>query len=76
MRQVSLQQIFVLVPPAVSRYLRFALSILIKVLRQMPSAAIAWPQGEELLELSGYVSMQHPLLQGVFGSTDGLNLPC
>ena len=76
MRQVSLQQIFALVPSTVSRYLRFALSILIKVLRWMPSAAIAWPQGEEFLELSGYVSMRHPLLQGVFGSIDGLNLPC
>ena len=57
MRQVSLQQVFALVPSTMSRYLRFALSILIKVLRWMPSAAIAWPQGEEFLELSGYVSM-------------------
>jgi len=64
------------VPSTVSRYLRFALSILIKVLRQMPSAAIAWPRGEEFLELSGYVSTRHPLLQGVFGLIDGLNLPC
>lgn len=76
MRQVSLQQIFALVPSTVSRYLRFALSILIKVLRQMPSAAITWPRGEEFFELSGYVSTRHPLLQGVFGSIDGLNLPC
>ena len=76
MRQVSLQQIFALVPSTVSRYLRFALSILIEVLRQMPSAMVAWPQGEEFLELSGYVSMRHPLLHGVFGSIDGLNLPC
>ena len=76
MRQVSLQQIFALVPSTVSRYLRFALFILMRVLRQMPSAAIAWPRGDEFLELSGYVSMRHPLLQGVFGSIDGLNLPC
>jgi len=76
MRQISLQQIFALVPSTVSRYLHFALSILLKVLRQMPHAAITWPQGDEFLELSGYVSMRHPLLQGVFGSIDGLNLPC
>lgn len=76
MRQISLQQIFALVPSTVSRYLRFALSILLKVLRQMPHAAITWPRGDEFLELSGYVSMRHPLLQGVFGSIDGLNLPC
>lgn len=76
MRQLSLQQIFALVPSTVSRYLRFALSILLKVLRQMPGATIAWPRGDEFLELSGYVSMRHPLLNGVFGSIDGLNLPC
>jgi hypothetical protein len=76
MRQISLQQIFALVPSTVSRYLRFALSILLEVLRQMPHATITWPQGDEFLELSGYVSMRHPLLQGVFGSIDGLNLPC
>jgi len=76
MRHVSLQQIFALVPSTVSRYLRFALSILLKVLRQMPHAKITWPQGDEFLELSGYVSIRHPLLQGVFGSIDGLNLPC
>jgi hypothetical protein len=76
MRQISLQQIFALIPATVSRYLRFALSILLEVLRQMPQATIAWPQGDEFLELSGYVSVRHPLLQGVFGSIDGLNLPC
>lgn len=76
MRQVSLQQIFALVPSTVSRYLRFALSILLEVLRWMPHAAIKWPQGDEFLELSGHVSARHPLLQGVFGSIDGLKLPC
>lgn len=76
MRQISLQQIFALIPATVSRYLRFSLSILLKVLRQMPQATIAWPQGDEFFELSGYVSARHPLLQGVFGSIDGLNLPC
>jgi len=42
----------------------------------MPHATITWPQGDEFLELSGYVSMRHLLLEGVFGSIDGLNLPC
>jgi hypothetical protein len=76
MRQLSLQQIFALVPSTVSRYLRFALSILLKVLKEMPRAAIAWPRGDEFIELSGYVAARHPLLDGVFGSIDGLNLPC
>lgn len=76
MRQVSLQQIFALVPSTVSRYLQFALSILLMVLQRMPHTAIAWPQGDDFLELSGYVAARHPLLHGVFGSIDGLNLPC
>ena len=76
MRQVSLQQIFALVPSTVSRYLQFTLSTLLEVLKGMPSAAITWPHGHEFLELSGYVSARHPLLEGVFGSIDGLNLPC
>ena len=76
MRYVNLQQIFALVPSTISRYLKFALSNLLEVLRQMPHAAITWPRGDEFLELSGYVSMRHPLLHGVFGSIDGLNLPC
>ena len=49
MRQVSLQQIFALVPSTVSRYLCFALSFLLKVLRQMPHVTIAWPRSEEFL---------------------------
>ena len=76
MRNVSLQQIFALTPSTVSRYLRFARMILLRVLRQLRDARIAWPQGEEFSELSSYVSARHPLLDGVFGSIDGLNLPC
>ena len=76
MWQLSLQQIFALIPSTVSRYLRFTLSILLEVLKGMLSAAITWPHGDEFLELSGYMSMCHPLLEGVFGSINGLNLPC
>ena len=42
----------------------------------MPGARIAWPHGHEFFKLSSYVSMRHPLLDGVFGSIDGLNLLC
>lgn len=76
MRHVSLQQIFALTPSTVSRYLRFARTILLRVLQQLSDARITWPRGEEFLELSSYVSARHPLLDGVFGSIDGLNLPC
>ena len=42
----------------------------------MDSARICWPQGDEFHDLSQLVSDRHPLLSGVFGSIDGLNLPC
>ena len=76
MRHVSLQQIFALTPSTVSRYLRFSRTILLMVLQRLRDARIAWPQGEEFFELSSYVSAHHPLLGGVFGSIDRLNLPC
>jgi hypothetical protein len=41
----------------------------------MDSARICWPQGDEFHELSQLVSDRHPLLSGVFGSIDGLNIP-
>ena len=65
MRQISLQQIFALVPSTVSRYLKFALSILLKVLKEMPNASITWPRGHEFINLSSCVSVRHPLLDGV-----------
>ena len=62
MQQLSLQQIFTLIPSTVSRYLRFTLSILLNVLRQMPDAVITWPQGNKFFKLSCYVSSFHLLL--------------
>lgn len=76
MHQISLQQIFALVPSTTSRYIATALPLLIETLRSMDSARICWPQGDEFHELSQLVSNRHPLLSGVFGSIDGLNLPC
>jgi hypothetical protein len=43
MREISLQQIFALVPSTVSRYIQFSLDILLAVLRQIPDARIRWP---------------------------------
>lgn len=76
MHQISLQQIFALVPATTSRYITTALPLLVETLRSMHSARICWPQGDEFQELSQLVSNRHPLLAGVFGSIDGLNLPC
>ena len=76
MRQHTLSQIFALVPATVSRYLLTALPLLLDTLKNMPDAQITWPSGHEFHELSALVLRRHPLLNGVFGSIDGLNLPC
>lgn len=75
MSEVSLQQIFALIPSTVSRYITFSLPILLEVLKQMPQASIQWPEGDQFQELNDLVVARHPLLSGAFGTMDGLNLP-
>jgi hypothetical protein len=75
MLDVSLAQIFALVPATISCYLNFSLSILLSVLRVMPDSRIQWPTGDEFQALTSLVSSRHPLLTGAFGTMDGLNLP-
>jgi hypothetical protein len=75
MREISLQQIFALIPSTVSRYINFGLTILLRTLRSMPDAAIRWPKGSEFEELNNLIISRHPLLTGAFASIDGLNLP-
>jgi hypothetical protein len=76
MREISLQQIFALVPSTVSRYIHFSLDILLAVLRQIPDARIQWPSNiEEFQALNDLIITRHPLLEGAFASIDGLNLP-
>lgn len=72
MQEVSLQQIFALVPATVSRYINFALGILLNILKRIPEAAITWPEGDEFQELNDLVVARHSLLTGTM---DGLNLP-
>jgi hypothetical protein len=43
MREVSLMQIFVLIPTIISCYLHFSLSILLHTLKNIPEAFIQWP---------------------------------
>ncbi|TDL21495.1 hypothetical protein BD410DRAFT_749630 [Rickenella mellea] len=75
MHEVSLQQIFALIPTTVSRYNNFSLSILLKTLRGLPEAAITWPAEEVKFQyLTELVVARHSLLRGAFGSIDGLNL--
>ena len=43
MREISLQQIFAIIPSTVSRYTTFGLLILLSTLRKMPEGQICWP---------------------------------
>jgi hypothetical protein len=75
MLEVSLAQVFALVPSTVSRYITFTLKILLLTLRRMKEAQIRWPLDEEFQEYNNLVLARHPLLVGAFGTMDGLNLP-
>lgn len=74
--EISLQLIFALTPSTTSRYIDFALRILLDTLRTMPECVIAWPQGTQFEEYAALVQARHRLLFGAFGTIDGLNLPC
>lgn len=75
MPDVAIQQIFALIPTTVSRYRKWALDILLRVLRQLPEARIAWwRDGEECEADNALIRARHPLLGGAIGSIDGLNI--
>lgn len=77
MTEVSLQQIFALVPSTVTRYITFSLEILLQTLCRMPEGAIRWLKDHsEFRECSDLVEERHHLLRGAFATIDGLNLPC
>lgn len=74
MLEISLQQIFALVPTTVSCYIKFAMMILLKTLQAMPEAKICFPKTtEELTEYTDLICARHPLLRGAFASIDGLS---
>ena len=76
MLEISLQQIFALIPTTVSRYITFGLQILLETLRVLPDAAIRWPVHDlEFQDDSDLIVARHPRLDGAFASVDGLNLP-
>lgn len=76
MRQVSLKQIFTLIPSSVSRYISFALDILYDVITTMPNAAINWPHNAaKFEECNALIVNRHPCLLGAFRDVNGLNLP-
>jgi hypothetical protein len=76
MREISLQQIFALIPTTVSRYITFCLDIILETLRDMPDSAIQWPRTTAICEhYNDLIVNRHPLLDGAIASIDGLNLP-
>ena len=75
MLEVSLSQIFAIIPTTISHYITFTLGILLFTLKHMKDAQIQWPVGNEFEENNSLILARHPLLIGAFGSMDGLNLP-
>ncbi|KAJ7112687.1 hypothetical protein C8R44DRAFT_833151 [Mycena epipterygia] len=47
MHAISLQQVFVLIPSTVLRYITFGLKLLLGILRWMPDTAIQWPEHDD-----------------------------
>ena len=76
MREISLQQIFALIPTTVSRYITFCLEIFLETLCDMPDTAIKWPCTTAICEqYNDLIVNCHPLLDGAIASINGLNLP-
>ena len=77
MLEISLQQIFTLTPSTLSQYLDFAQHILFVTLKHIPAANVTFPQTFRDIEFySSLIAARHPLLEGAFGSIDGLSLKC
>lgn len=73
MPDTALQQIFSLIPTTFSRYCRFALSVLLDVLKVLPGSRIKWWAHDELEEDNNLVLARHPLLSDAIGSINGVN---
>ncbi|KAF8805213.1 hypothetical protein BYT27DRAFT_7224925 [Phlegmacium glaucopus] len=75
MLEVTLQQVFALTPTVLSRYLEFAEDILYNTLHSLEEGSISMPHtAQEFQHFSNLICMRHPLLEGAFGSIDGLSL--
>jgi hypothetical protein len=74
MPEVSLQQIFALIPTTTSQYINFSFSILLAALHKIQEASILWPEGDEFKKLADLVIAWHHLLTRAFGTMDGVNL--
>ncbi|CUA71478.1 Cytoplasmic dynein 2 heavy chain 1 [Rhizoctonia solani] len=75
MNETSLQEMFALVPSVLSRYIEFALGILLNVLKTIREARISWPTPAKMQKYSQVINDRHPNIVGAFGFLDGLSLP-
>jgi len=76
MLDISLMEIFALIPSTITQYIQFSVTILLAVLRlrTIPEAEVRYPEGEEFQDNNNLIVARHPLLMGAFGSMDSLNL--
>ncbi|KAB5589204.1 DDE family endonuclease [Ceratobasidium theobromae] len=78
MNETALQIIFALVPSTVSRYINFAMDLLLDVLERIPEGRLCWPTPDVMHISLEIINRKHPnaqYLAGAFGFMDGLNLP-
>jgi hypothetical protein len=75
MLEVSLQQIFSLIPTTVTRYLNFSKPLLLDTLKHIPEGHIRFTQPDQFASDNALIRQRHPLLEGAFASIDGLALP-
>ncbi|KAE8261163.1 hypothetical protein A4X09_0g7703 [Tilletia walkeri] len=74
-RQKSIALVFGLTPAAVSRSIWSGLSAMFDMMAADPDTwAIKWPTAAVMTDMAAAVRAREPLLKGVFGFVDGLNL--
>ena len=59
MQELSLQQMFGLIPLTVTCYLSFSLRILLEVLCDIPAAHTEWPCGKTFIQFTHHITEQH-----------------
>ncbi|KAG8728805.1 hypothetical protein FRC11_010158 [Ceratobasidium sp. 423] len=77
MDECGLQVIFAIIPSTVSRYVNFAMGIMLEILRKIPEGRIEWPDENLMEKYSDVITNKHrnaEYLDGAFGFMDGLNL--
>ncbi|RPA83739.1 hypothetical protein BJ508DRAFT_317665 [Ascobolus immersus RN42] len=67
MPNYSLHLIFGITPAVCSRYLRFGLALLLKVLRHCPLSKICWPDLDTMRQYAVLIQARHFCLEAAFG---------